>query len=72
MVRGANRKLQRKFDKPKGPARKSRKGKKRAGPARSTASYSRAPSAESLGTYQDDVSFRYPAQVEALLHSDDD
>lgn len=72
MVRGVNKKLQRKYDVPKGPARKPRKGKKRAGPARSTASYARASSAESLGTYQDDVSFRYPAQVEAIFHSDDD
>lgn len=71
MVRRVNKKLQREYKKPKGPARKPRKGKKRAGPARSTASYARAPSAESLGTYPDDVSFRYPAQAEAILHSDD-
>lgn len=62
MVRNANYKLKKKYGKPKGSARKSRKGKQRAGPARSTP-YFRASTAETSETdvtYQTEVSFPGP------------
>lgn len=74
IIRNANYKLQKKYGKPKGSARKSRKGKQRAGAARSTASHPRSGTEETgeFGVaYQDDVSFRDPAQAQVFLRSGD-
>lgn len=65
-VRSANERLHQEHGTPKGgSASKPRKGKERAGPARSTAADARPGTADSSETYLDEVSSeRPPAQVE--------
>lgn len=59
-VQGANERLQREhgvYGTPRGSAKKPRKGKERAGPARSTATTARPGSSNTDGSYQDEVGF---------------
>lgn len=58
-VKGANERLQREHGAPRGSAKKTRKGKERAGPSRSTAAAANARpgTSDTDGSYQDEVSF---------------
>lgn len=55
-IESANERLQREHGAHRGSAKKPRKGKERAGPARSTATGARLVTSDTDGSYQDEVS----------------
>lgn len=66
-VESANERLQREHGAHRGSAKKPRKGKERAGPARFTATNARPVTSGFDGSHQDEVSFPDTAQVDLCV-----
>lgn len=69
-IESANERLQREHGAHRGSAKKPRKGKERAGPARSTATSARLVTSDTDGSYQDEVSILRPGSGENTRSDD--